>query len=106
MKKSVKYISLLLVFSLMSGMCACSKSTEETSSSKKKKKKATTTTTVEETTIDPIEEELETAVPAESFEDINLETDLNVTVNIDGKRIISKVLFSIFNCHGLCLLSA
>ena len=84
MKKSVKYISLLLVFSLMSGMCACSKSTEETTSSKKKKKKATTTTTVEETTIDPIEEELETAVPAESFEDINLETDLKVTVDIDG----------------------
>ena len=85
MKKSVKYIALLLVFALMSGMCSCSKGdTAETS--KKKKKKSTTKieTTETEETVNEIEEMLETAVPVEPIEDVKFETDLGVTADIDG----------------------
>ena len=84
MKKYTRCLALILIAAIASGMCACGKSTDETSSKKKKKKKATSTTTVEETTVDPIDEQLETAVPVESQEDIKLETDLKVTVDIDG----------------------
>ena len=68
MKKYTRCLALILIAAIASGMCACGKSTDETSSKKKKKKKVTSTTTVEETTVDPIDEQLETAVPAESQE--------------------------------------